>query len=177
MWARGDVTGVLGSLLENTKMPTSMKGRLEIWYNAAELIEKGPWFGHGNMWIELWDHTRFASVGYYLMHNGYLEILIRHGLFGLLCLAIMLAQFLRMMHRGYREGHIPKSGLQAYWMILLFFMLTLLSNSNNRLAIGESLAMLTGGVAFYAQAMGRYSRLNGDLPGMQDGETGDGRAT
>lgn len=152
-------TTILEHQIASDAIPYSLKARLEIWYNAFELFEKAPFFGHGNFWIEKWEQTRYANVGFYLMHNGYLEILVRHGLFGFLALAVMLGVMIAMVWRGWRKGFIPLAGLQAYLMLLFFFGLTLLSNSNNRLAIGESLALLTGGIAFYAQAMERYSAL------------------
>ena len=160
MTGKMTAAALLQEKISSGTVPLSLNERLEIWYNALQLVKQAPFFGHGNFWIEKWDQTRYANVGYYLMHNGYLEILIRHGLFGLLALAIMLFGLIAMVWRGYRKGFIPAAGLQAYLMLIFFFALTLLSNSNNRLAIGESLAMLTGGVAFYAQSMERYSALN-----------------
>lgn len=153
-------SALLQQKISSGAVPISLNERLEIWYNAAELIRQAPFFGHGNFWIEKWDHTRYADVGYYLMHNGYLEILIRHGLFGFLALAIMLFGLIGMIWRGYRKGFIPRAGLQAALMLIFFFGLTLLSNSNNRLAIGEALAILIGAVAFHAQAMERYTALS-----------------
>ncbi len=151
---------LLQQKISSGTVPISLNERLEIWYNALQLVKQAPLFGHGNFWIEKWDHTRYAEVGYYLMHNGYLEILIRHGILGMLALAVMLFGLIGMTWRGYRKGFIPPAGMQAYLMLIFFFALTLLSNSNNRLAIGESLAMLTGGVAFFAQSMERYTALN-----------------
>ena len=153
------VATYLQARIASGTVPISMNERLEIWYNALQLFRQAPIFGHGNMWIELWDHTRYAQVGYTLMHNGYLEIVIRHGLFGLSVCALMLVLFLRMVGEARRAGIISGPAGQAYWMLLLFFMLTLLSNSNNRLSIGESFAMLSGGFAFYCQAMMRYRAL------------------
>ncbi|MBB4064472.1 O-antigen ligase family protein [Gellertiella hungarica] len=155
--ASQSLSAFLQQKIASGTIPESMNARLELWYNACELIRQAPWFGHGNFWIERWEQTRYADVGYYLMHNGYLEILIRHGIVGFLALAFMLAALVGMTWRGYRKGFVAPAAMQAYLMLLLFFALTLLSNSNNRLAIGESLAMLTGGVAFYAQAMERYT--------------------
>lgn len=147
---------VLQQKIDSGTIPASLNDRLKIWYNAGELVQQSPLFGHGNYWIELWEKTRYAEVGYFLMHNGYMEILIRHGFIGLLALFVMLVGFILLVWRGYRRGVVPAAGFQAYVTILLFFALTLLSNSNNRLAIGESLAMLAGGFAFYAEWMVRF---------------------
>lgn len=146
---------VLQQKIDGGTIPASLNDRLKIWYNAGELVQQSPLFGHGNFWIELWEKTRYADVGYLLMHNGYMEILIRHGFVGLIALFLMLVGFIYLVWRGYRRGIVPAAGFQAYVTILLFFALTLLSNSNNRLAIGESLAMLSGGFAFYAEWMAR----------------------
>lgn len=154
---------VLQQKIDGGTIPTSLNDRLKIWYNAGELVHQAPFFGHGNFWIELWEKTRYADVGFFLMHNGYMEILIRHGFVGLLALFGMLVGFIFLVWRGYRRGIVPAAGFQAYVTILLFFALTLLSNSNNRLAIGESLAMLAGGFAFYAEWMAQLG-LAGNRP-------------
>lgn len=160
---QGDLAAYMQQNIASGNNPESMNERLKIWYNAIELFRQAPVFGHGNYWIELWDHTRYADVGYYLMHNGYLEILIRHGLFGLVTLAVMQGCFFYLVHRGVRFGIIDPLARQAYVVLTIFFMLTLLSNSNNRLAIGESFAMMSGGFAFYCQGMERCRRLTGRL--------------
>lgn len=173
----GNLAAYMQQQIASGTIPQTLNERLEIWYNALELFVKAPFFGHANMWIELWDHTRYADVGYTLMHNGYMEILIRQGLFGMGIFMIMVIAFIRMVYKGYRAGAVSLAGFQAYLVLLLFFMVTLLSNSNNRLAIGESFAMIWGGVAFYAEATLRYRRLLGrEAPGPQTVEYSLGKA-
>lgn len=148
-----DIAALVRERIASGRIPESMNERLQIWYNALELFSAAPFFGHGNRWIELWDHTRYADVGYTLMHNGYLEILVRHGLFGLLVTGLILALFLGMVREAGKQGVISIAAEQAYFLLLVFFLLTILSNSNTRLAIGEAFIMLMGAVAFYCAFM------------------------
>jgi O-antigen ligase len=131
--------------------PISMSARLQLWSNAWELFSKAPFFGLGSEWLTLWPHTRYPNVGYTFMHNGYLEIVIRHGLFGALALSVMLASFCNSVWRAASLRIIPRPAMFAYLLILLFFSMTLLSNSNNRLVSGESLSILTAAFALACQ--------------------------
>jgi hypothetical protein len=51
-----------------------MNARPQIWSNG-EIVSDAPLFGAGNDWMIIWKQTHYASVGFILMHNGYLEIL------------------------------------------------------------------------------------------------------
>ncbi len=137
--------------IESGATPISMNERLQLWANAWELFSAAPIFGWGSEWLELWPHTRYPNVGYTFMHNGYLEILIRYGLFGALVFCIMLGCFCFSVWRAARLGIIPKHAMHAFLLILLFFSFTILSNSNNRLVSGESLSILTAAFALACQ--------------------------
>lgn len=137
--------------IDSGATPISMNERLQLWANAWELFSAAPIFGWGSEWLELWPHTRYPNVGYTFMHNGYLEILIRYGLFGALVFAIMLGCFCLSVRRAAQRGIIPRHALHAFLLILLFFSLTILSNSNNRLVSGESLSILTAAFALACQ--------------------------
>jgi O-antigen ligase len=111
------------------------------------LISTAPIFGWGNEWLERWHRTRYAQIQYTLLHDGYLEILVRFGLFGAIVMTAILAGLAASVWRASRSGIIPRAAFHAYALALLFFAFTLLSNSNNRLAIGESLALLSSAFA------------------------------
>jgi O-antigen ligase len=151
------VTQAIGS----SDVPGSMNARLQIWSNAWEIVSDAPLFGAGNDWMMIWKQTHYASVGFTLMHNGYLEILVRHGIFGLVVFAIILAGFLLMVAKACRAGIVSRSAATCYYVSILYFLVTIASNSNNRLAIGESFFLLTAAVAFYCYGMLERQRLLG----------------
>jgi len=133
--------------IQSGETPTAMDERLQLWSNGWELFSSAPVFGWGNEWLERWQHTRYSQVAYTLLHNGYLEILVRFGLFGAFVMAFILASFIVSVRKAYRQGLIPRAAMHTYLVCIFFFALTLLSNSNNRLAIGESLALVTSAFA------------------------------
>lgn len=137
--------------IDSGSTPIAMNQRLQLWSNAWELFSSAPVFGWGSEWLARWPHTRYPNVGYTFMHNGYLEILIRHGLFGAAVFAAMLACFCASVWRAAHSGIIPRQAMHAYFLILFFFSMTILSNSNNRLVSGESLAILTAAFALACQ--------------------------
>lgn len=143
----GDVGNVMVTTIDSTTTPVSMDERLQLWYNAGQLISTAPVFGWGNLWLEKWEHTRYPNVRYTLMHNGYLETLVRYGVFGAIVLSVILGAFLVSVWRAFKGGIIPRAAFHTYAICILFFSLTLLSNSNNRLAIGESLALFSSAFA------------------------------
>jgi O-antigen ligase len=142
-----DVNGVLAETIASTTTPVSMDERLQLWYNAGELISTAPIFGWGNEWLEQWHKTRYAHIQYTLLHDGYLEILVRFGVFGAIVMTVILAGLAASVWRASRSGIIPRAAFHTYALGLLFFAFTILSNSNNRLAIGESLALLSSAFA------------------------------
>jgi O-antigen ligase len=122
--------------------------------------------------LNRWRHAKYGSIKYDLMHSGYLEILVRYGLVGATVFAILLAAFIHSVRTAQRNGLIPHSVLYAYLTVLVFFALTLLSNSNNRLAIGESLALVSS--AFACACRLRIDELSGtpSTPSNGDGSGG-----
>jgi O-antigen ligase len=162
----GGVAAAVDGTIGSGATPTSMDERLQLWWNASELISASPAFGWGNEWLDRWHHTRYGAIRYDLMHNGYLEILIRYGFVGAVVLTLLLTALIASVVSAYRHRIIPKNVLYAYLVILFFFSLTLLSNSNNRLAIGESLALVSSAFACAC-------RLKLDAPGfLRADETG-----
>ncbi len=152
-----DLGGAVSSTIGSTATPVSMDERLQLWSNSWEVFSSAPVFGWGNRWLERWHETRYSHIQYTLLHNGYLEILVRYGLFGAAIMAFMLATFIRTVWRACKAGIIPRAAWHAYAVCLFFFALTLLSNSNNRLAIGESLAFASSAFACWC-----HMRLKGE---------------
>ena len=142
--------------------PESMSERLQLWANASEVIAQAPFFGAGNHWLTLWNSTTYASVPYTLLHNGYFEMLVRHGLFGIIVFAILATGMYSRVFAAWRAKLISLSALLAYSMVTLFFLGTILSNSNNRLAIGESFFFVFSAVAFACGIMLKKGEIGQD---------------
>ncbi len=142
-----DISQTMAQTIASTATPTSMDERLQLWSNAWEVFSAAPILGWGNQWLERWHQTRYTDVSYTLLHNGYLEILVRFGLFGALVMATILVCLAKSVWQANREGIIPRTAMHTYLVCLFFFSITLLSNSNNRLAIGESLALISSAFA------------------------------
>ncbi|MET0746804.1 MAG: O-antigen ligase family protein, partial [Rhizobium sp.] len=142
-----DFNGVVLGTIDSPTTPLSMDERLQLWYDAGELISSAPLFGWGSKWVDQLSLSHYPDVRYTLFHNGYLEILVRYGIFGAVVMSTILAALFASVLRAFRDGAIPRAAFHIYTVGLLFFALTMLSNSNNRLAIGESLAMLSSAFA------------------------------
>ncbi|WP_170975813.1 O-antigen ligase family protein [Rhizobium sp. FY34] len=143
-----NIMGAMQHAINDPATPFAMKERLMLWSNSFELISAEPWFGWGNLWLREWRKTTYADIGYTLMHNGYLEIMVRHGLFGLLFLATFIAASIWRISQACRSGVIAPSLAAYLYCISFFFFCTILTNSNNRLALGESFMCLAAAAVF-----------------------------
>ena len=104
-----DLGGVVSNTISSTNTPVSMDERLQLWSNSWEVFSSAPVFGWGSKWLERWYQTRYAHIQYTLLHNGYLEILVRYGLFGAAVMAFILGVFIRAVWRA-RKAVIFGSG-------------------------------------------------------------------
>lgn len=143
-----DLTDAMQQAIDDPATPGGMRERLMIWFNALELFRTAPLFGHGNLWLKDWYETTYGHVGYTLLHNGYLEIAVRHGLFGLAFFAVFMAAAVQRLIAARREGVIATSTFAYMLTISIFFLGTIATNSNNRLAIGESFFILASAAVF-----------------------------
>lgn len=133
--------------------PESMRERLMLWTNALDIFLDSPVIGSGNLWLAKWRSAKYANVGYTLIHNGYLEILVRHGLLGMAMLLVFAATAVYRIRLAWKRGLIPSSLMLYLFSMSLFFFITMASNSNNRLAIGESFFLLAGAAVFAISIM------------------------
>ncbi|KQV84059.1 O-antigen ligase family protein [Rhizobium sp. Root1220] len=134
--------------ISSASTPLSLNERLQLWSNALDVIAVAPIFGSGNAWLTIWRSTSYASVPYTLLHNGYLEILVRYGFFGLIVFGTIVAVSIWRVHRAAAAGIVSRSAFCCYLTFAVYFGFTILSNSNNRLALGESFALLFAAVCF-----------------------------
>ncbi|WP_208247565.1 O-antigen ligase family protein (plasmid) [Rhizobium sp. T1470] len=139
---------VMQDAIASSETPQSLDERLQLWANAIDVISAAPAFGSGNSWLTIWQTTPYRGVTYTLMHNGYLEILVRYGFTGLAILALIVISAIYRVYRASAAGVISKSAFACYLTFAVYFAFTILSNSNNRLALGESYALLFAATCF-----------------------------
>jgi O-antigen ligase len=164
---------VMKEAIESPQTPMSMDERLQLWTNALNVIAVSPIFGSGNGWLTIWRTTPYASVPYTLLHDGYLEILVRYGIAGLAILALIVVSGIYRVYRASSAGVISRSAFACYLTFAVYFGFTILTNSNNRLAIGESYSLLFAATCFACSMrlrsrLGQRSSVAPDISGPLD---------
>lgn len=134
--------------VEDPDTPESMRERLKLWTNSLDAVASSPWVGWGNLWQREWRRGTYSDTHHQLLHNGYLEILVRHGALGIALLALFACVSIWRINRAFSAGVIPASLMAYLYSLSLFFFITAASNSNNRLAIGESYFLMAAAAVF-----------------------------
>lgn len=146
-------TNGVGSALEHAiksdLTPVSAKERLMLWSNALEIWKHHPIFGASSAWLTEWQNRAYHTQIYDVFHNGYLEIAVRYGIAGLTFYAFLFIWSARQVQQAARTKLIEPIAWHCYISTLIFFAITLLSNSNNRLAIGEGYMWFAAAFGFY----------------------------
>jgi hypothetical protein len=162
--ARGGLEAI-HNIIADEGQPISARERLMLWMNAAHVWAKFPVFGAGVTWLHHWQFRPYSALPFSLLHNGYAEIMIRYGLTGLLFYGALAIWSVWQVGRAMREGFVSRSAFLAYVPVLAFFCLTLLTNSNNRLAIGESYMWFASAFAFYCYCLRKLAGAAFEEPG------------
>lgn len=150
---RGSPRTAIDDLIARPSTPSSERERLMLWATVLDIWERHPVAGAGIGWMHEWKDRHYQETTFNLLHNGYMEIIVRYGMIGL---AFYLYLFLwsgRRIWLAARAGLIDMTAFQAWTTVMIFFAVTLLSNSNNRLAIGESFMWVAAGYGFYCHFM------------------------
>lgn len=134
--------------IESGKIPNSMNIRLKLWSNAIEVWSQNVLFGNGIAWKDLWVQAKYRKVGFDLIHNGYLEVAVRYGLLGFAFYAALYGWAISRVRSAYKNNLIPREAFDFYIVAMVFFLGTIFTNSNNRLAIGESYMMTAAAFGF-----------------------------
>lgn len=141
---------VIETFAASPDVPTSPRERLLLWSSALAIWQEHPWFGAGIGWRSTWDDSTAAITdSFNIFHNGYLEILVRYGLIGIAAYAMMIGYAIRKVYRAAQHHLVGRSTFICYSAAVLFFLIGNLSNSNIRLAIGESFLWFAIGFGFY----------------------------
>lgn len=107
IWGSSNGADAITQAIQSGETLTAMDERLQLWSNGWELFSSAPVFGWGNQWLERWQQTRYATVAHTLLHNGYLEILVRSGPLRRLRHGPYPGELRRIRRRAYRRGLIP----------------------------------------------------------------------
>ena len=147
--ATGHPLTALREAIASGTVPPNTNVRLMLWHNAIEVWSKNVWIGNGIAWRDLYEATTYPDVGFDIVHNGYLEIAMRYGFLGLSFYAVLYFWTLVMARRAVKRGLIATEAYRFHVVSLVFFFATLLTNSNNRLAIGETFMLVAAAFGFY----------------------------
>lgn len=140
--------GVVADAVRSGNVPLSLAQRLELWSKALDIWSRDWVLGVGVFWRTLWDAPDAVKVPFNLFHNGFLEVGVRYGLLGLAFYACLTVWSLRQSALCARNGLIARELHGFHVVSMVFFLLTLLTNSNNRIAIGESFFLVSFSFGF-----------------------------
>ena len=130
-------------------VPLAARERLMLWADALEVWKRHPIFGAGSAWFTEWQNRTYHPDIYNIFHNGYLEIAVRYGVVGLAFFAFLYIWSSRQVLLAVRAKLVAPAAWPCYISTLVFFAITILSNSNTRLAIGESFMWFAAAFGFY----------------------------
>ena len=139
----------LDTMIADPSTPHNERERMMLWANALDIWSRHPVFGAGIAWMHEWQERRYQETAFNLLHNGYLELAIRYGMVGLTFYLSLFVWSVIQARQAARLGLIDTAAFQTYASVLGFFAITLLTNSNIRLAIGESFMWVGAGFGFY----------------------------
>jgi len=145
----GHPVAVLREAIEQNTAPEGLAVRLKLWNNAYEVFRSHWLLGAGIGWHDLFYEQFYRDARYDIIHNGYLEVAARYGLLGLGFYTVLYGWTIAMARRATRLGLIPLEAYRFHVAALIFFLVTILTNSNNRLAIGETYMMVAAAFGFY----------------------------
>lgn len=156
--AANGVGNTLHHAIQSELTPTSAKERLMLWSNALDIWKRHSIFGASSAWLTEWQDRAYRGEIYNVLHNGYLEIAVRFGIAGLAFYAFLFAWLARQVQQAARTKLIEPTAWHCYVSTLVFFAITLLSNSNNRLSIGEGYMWFAAAFGFYCFYLRQHAR-------------------
>lgn len=145
----GLIMSVIG-MIDTAGVPASQIGRLQLWADALSIWSSDLIFGTGIDWRELWTDREYSkNLNYNMFHNGFLELGVRYGYLGLFFFGSTFIWACRRVFLASKTGLINPLVNQGYLALLVYFFAINLSNSNIRLAIGESYMLTAAAFGFY----------------------------
>lgn len=149
--ARGDgLISSMETMIVSSNVSHSAIPRLQLWLDAITIWSEAPIFGVGASWTDPWEQRSLsAHLPFNIFHNSFLEVGVRYGVTGLIFFGFLFIWSIKQVLRAARHHLIAPAGAVYYVAALVFFLLSNLTNSNIRLAIGESYMLLAAGFSFY----------------------------
>jgi O-antigen ligase len=129
-------------------LPRGTYLRLMMWHDALEVWSHALVLGNGIGWQDLYRNSFYSGTGYEVVHNGYLEIAMRYGIVGIAFTLLVFGWSIAMARRACRQGLIAPEALRFHVCAAIYFLATMATNANNRLAIGESYMTAVGAFGF-----------------------------
>ncbi len=148
---------VIQKAIESGTVPVNMNARLKLWSNAFEVWSHNVVLGNGIGWLDLWGQAKYQDVGFDILHNGYLEVAVRYGLVGFAFYIGLYGWSVANVNSARRKKLIPREAFDFYVVSMVFFFGTIFTNSNNRLAIGETYMMVAAAFGFCCFYMLQWS--------------------
>lgn len=139
----------ISAAIASDTTPLGAKERLMLWADAIEVWKRHPIFGASSAWLTEWESRTYHPSIHDIFHNGYLEIAVRYGVVGLAFFAFLYIWSSRQVVLAVRAKLVAPAAWSCFISTLVFFAITILSNSNNRLAIGESFMWVAAAFGFY----------------------------
>ena len=150
----GSIAQSMRDIAGNPETPRTVVDRLTLWVNGLEIWQNHPIAGAGLAWLGEWQNRPDGTtMPFDFFHNGFLEIAVRYGFVGLVFYGVLFAWSARQAHRASLEGLLPRTAWHLHVSAMVYFALTLLTNSNVRLAIGEAYMLFAAGFGFYCFAL------------------------
>ncbi|PLP61260.1 glycosyl transferase family 2 [Mesorhizobium loti] len=156
--ASNGIWNALDHAIKSDLTPVSAKERLMLWADGLNILRHHPIFGASSAWLTEWQNRTYRGEIYDVFHNGYLEIAVRYGIAGLAFYAFLFIWAARQVQQAARTRLIEPTAWHCYISTLVFFAITLLSNSNNRLAIGEAYMWFAAAFGFYSFYLRQHAR-------------------
>ena len=129
-------------LIEHANLPKSTTDRLYLWLKAIQIWSTNPIFGRSIYWQNLWDIQTQYPTRNELVHNGYLSIGMRFGLVGLIFYGVQFFWSALQIKHCVERGLVNKLVYYLSNALLLLYLFSIVTNSNHRLAIGESFTIV-----------------------------------
>lgn len=137
-------------IIDSPNVSTSALPRLLMWLDVLTIWSDAPILGAGVGWQHTWDQRTYSKhLPFNTFHNGFLEIGIRYGLSGLIFFGFIFLWAIKKVYMAAKYQIITRGAAICYYSSILFFLLSNLTNSNVRLAIGESFMLLSIAFGFY----------------------------
>jgi exopolysaccharide production protein ExoQ len=146
----------VGGFTSSLGRDETLTGRTEIWKELLPFIEKQPIFGLG--FGDFWTSKTRLEYHVSEAHNGYLDVLLGLGSFGLLLLVVFLLSFCRKVQRELSNDFDWAS------LCICFLLMALLHNASES-SINTFASQLSAVILFLAVS---NKTVTSDTPGSNE---------